>query len=61
MAKLVGMKDISQHERVSQTTILKYIKELPNYPVRKAAGGIWISDTEELSIFWRRYVTANTD
>ena len=57
MSKLIGMKSITDHEKVSTVTLLAWIREL-GYPARKA-GGVWLSDTDSIEKWRKDFVEGN--
>ena len=58
MSKLIGMKSITDHEKVSTVTILAWIHKL-GYPARKA-GGVWLSDTDSIEKWRKNFVEGNS-
>ena len=52
MTGLSGMKEIASYCKRSESTILKWIREL-NFPAVKVRGGTWESDSTEIDV-WRR-------
>lgn len=50
MAKLVGMKAISNHVNRSEATVINWVRDL-DFPASKI-GGIWEADTDSIEA-WR--------
>jgi len=53
-----GKLGICDYVGYSEETVLKWIRTM-NFPARKL-GGKWISTTEEVSIFFKKYVSGKT-
>jgi len=58
MTELVGMKQICEHMRRSETTVLALHRDM-DLPMRKI-GGVWESDTD-LIAEWRRGLIKTVD
>jgi len=52
---LTGMKEICSFLKLSPPTVLKWIREYPDFPIRKAAG-VWVSDRELLQEWFLKYL-----
>jgi len=54
--ELIGMKAIKEHVRMSEATVLSWIREA-EFPAKKIRGrGIWISDTDAIAMWRKGYV-----
>lgn len=54
--ELVGMKAIADHVKMSEATVLSWIREAA-FPAKKIRGrGIWLSDTDAVAAWRKGYV-----
>ena len=53
---LFGMKAICRVLGVSEATVIRYMREYDDFPVKKKAGGGYVSVSGELSKWFRDYV-----
>ena len=59
--ELIGMNAICESVKMSPSTVLSWIREA-GFPARKVRGrGIWISDTDAIAAWLKKYVEGGAD